>query len=334
MEVGLAPRSTFRFGPDELSSLAIVTIQNKSTLVERYTVLVEGLPPEWYGLSVSEVRAEPGASAQVPLRLAPRTGPGWPAGDYEFRVKVIPQSTPESSAEVGGLISITGVAGFDARLAPVQAEGRRATFSLTLMNTGDLPLGLALETSDPEGMCKFKFPAPRDLDPGQQAIVPVRVSARRNGIIGPSETFDVKISAKLAQEPSTNVKTLDARFIHHPRFTYRGLFLVGFVCFVLALVAAIVSFASPAVAGAATWVGCQLDRNYRFAANAPSLKKEECGGKPRSEELDKWQKQSKSSLPTSGGSTGVAGIPPGPFGETVHGLMWKMNQRRPPGAPS
>src|SRR5439155_7857005 len=94
---------------------------------------------------------------------------------------------------------------------------------------------------------------------------------------------------------------LNARFVHKPKIRYRPIFIAGFLCAVVVVVTLIILLATPAVSSAATWVGCQLDNSYRFSGRDPgALKKPECGGRPRNEELDKWKNKPRSSLPAEG----------------------------------
>jgi hypothetical protein len=285
--VSLAPRTSFRFSPGEVSAQAIITIENKSKLMERYEIQVAGIPEEWFGLAATEVRLDPGGSAQVPLRLTPRPGPGYPAGEYSFRVRVAPHRFPDSFAEVGALITLIGVPSFDARLAPAQSQGRKERFTLTLLNTGAVPLSLSMEGSDPERKCKFKFPPPPHVDPGQGAAAPIRVGARRNGLLGAAETFDFRLRVTPAEAEPTAAKSFAGRFIHQPLLGFRFAFLTLFAALVVTFVALTIAFVPPRIESAFTWIGCQIDsksREYAAAPGepaAPQLTKPECGGPAR-----------------------------------------------------
>jgi len=287
-EVSLAPRTTFRFTPSETSAQAIVSVQNHSQLLERYLISVEGIPLDWYGISAEEVTLEPGAREQIPLRLTPRLSAETPAGEYAFRVRVAPQRAPEAATEVGALIVISGVAAFDARLAPVQVEGRRGNLTLSLLNTGGVPLDLQLRGSDPEGQCRFILPASLELSPGQEMNLPVGVNAKRNSLVGPPETFDFRLNVAPQGGDPNSARSFNARFVHRPFMGYRTLFLGIFIAGLIALVAVIIGFGSPKVGDAATWIGCQFDNDYRIDRSYTATK-EECGGDPRDVELDRWR---------------------------------------------
>jgi hypothetical protein len=300
-EVTLAPRTNFQFGPNDVSAQAIVTIRNRGKLMERYEIMMEGIPEEWFSLALNELRLDPGANSQIPLRLSPNTGSGWPAGDYEYRLRVIPQSSPESAVVVGGLLSITGVSTFEARLTPPQAEGASRVYDLTVINTGDLPLVPVVTASDPENKVRVKIPKMRTLDPAQEALFHLRTGAKRSRILGAPETFDFRVTVAPSENaPASASRVLDARFIHQPRFGFRGAFLVAFLAAIVGIIVLVVSIAEPVVLDASNWVGCQLDGSYRFGHESPQVKKESCGGPDREEELQKWRTQPRTLAPSPG----------------------------------
>ena len=44
-------------------------------LMERYEIMMEGIPEEWFSLSLTELRLDPVANSQIPLRLGGIEGP-------------------------------------------------------------------------------------------------------------------------------------------------------------------------------------------------------------------------------------------------------------------
>jgi hypothetical protein len=300
-DVALSPRTTFRFGAEESVAQALVTVTNRSRVRERYHIVINGIPEEWYRLSDTDVRIDPGENTQVSLRLNPETGPGLPAGEYQFLVRAVPDGMPDHYGETLGVLVITGVAKFDARLEPLQAEGRRKDFTIKVMNTGGLPLSIVLEPSDPEKKCTFKVPTPRPLEPGQEGHIFLKVGAKRNRIVGPRETFDFRVRVvNEGGEAQSARDRFDGRFVHKPMLPWRAVFLTGFMCALVGIVFLLVWLASPTFESAANWVGCQLDDDYRLSADVAPVEKEVCGGKPRDQELDDWQRNRRGSfLPVS-----------------------------------
>jgi hypothetical protein len=271
---------------------ALVTVYNRGQTRERFRIVVNGIPEDWYRLSDAEVRLDPGESQQLSLRLSPVTGPGLPAGEYEFTVRALPDTRPDAYGEVLGVASITGRHRYEAVLEPLQAEGTKKSFTARIENMGDLPLLMTLVPSDPENRCKFKVPAPRNIEPGQVGAIEMKVGAKRQGLFGPPETFDFRVQLQSEEaDVETSRDTLDGRFIHHPKIPYRWVFLTGFFCALVGLVFLIVWLLTPVFEDAATWVGCQLDSDYRLSSDTLPVRKEECGGRPRQDEVDDWTDQ-------------------------------------------
>ncbi len=283
-DVALSPRSNFRFGPEEPVAQALVTVQNRSKMRDRFRLVVEGIPEDWFRLSDDEVRLDPGESVQVSLRLNPVTGPGAPAGEYEFVVRAVPDGMPDYAGEALGTFSITGLAPLHARIDPLQAEGTHQTFTVRVSNLGDVPLHLSLAASNPEGRCKFKLPKPRELGPGQDAHLPLVMGARRSGLVGPPKTFDFRVKVQTGGDVEMrNARdTFDGRFIHHPRVPLRAAFVAGFFGGLVLLVFLLVGLLSPRISNAATWVGCRLDSSYRLSADVPEVKKPDAAACPAS----------------------------------------------------
>jgi hypothetical protein len=279
-EVSLGPRSTFRFGPGEVSSQATLTVANRSRLIERYQILIRGIDEDWYQLSQSEISLQPDGEVQVQLRLTPRTGAQFPAGDYSFRVRVAPLSFPDSFAEVVGTLQIAGTMSFDARVAPNRARGRKEKFKLTLLNTGGLPISPWLEASDPQGLCKFKYDAPSNLAVGEEAVVPIWVGSTRQGLAGTPKTLDFRLRVSPAGGGSQTARTFDAAFIHQPFLGPRMLFWCLLAALVAVIVGMLIVIGFSSVSNAATVVKCGFDDDYQDPSTSDVFIKDDCGGAP------------------------------------------------------
>jgi hypothetical protein len=278
--VSIAPKNTFKFAAGQYNATAILTIQNKSKLIERYKITVEDIPEEWYSLTTDDLKLNEGASQQVPVVLTPKPGPGYPAGEYNFRIRVAPHSFPDSFQLVDCTISLSGTLSFDASLVPAQAEGRKEKFKLTLVNTGAVPLRVWIQGTDPEGACKFRIPPAPDLDPGEKAVVPILVGARRNGLLGPAEPYAFLLKVTPAGGQSTQTRSFDAQLVHRPflgtRFAGVALFLAALIAFV----GIAIRIGPSSTSDAFNWVACQRDDDVQPARGGPVYVKESCGGAP------------------------------------------------------
>ena len=257
-DLNLAPGTTFRFGADRVSEQAILTIQNRSRIRDRYLIEVAGLPEGWYALTATDVSIEAGGSQQVPLRLSPHPGPEYPAGEYQFRLRVAPHGYPDAASEIQALLRIEGVEAFEVRLEPPQASGRTVRYEMTLINTGTRPLKLVAEGSDLEGRCKFQIPAFPEIEAGREATLPIKVGARRNRFLGSRETFDFRIHARPEGTEATAASSFDARFVHTPFLSRRIPVLAFFYALVIGIVLFAILWAPPHVEGFVEWSGCKI----------------------------------------------------------------------------
>ena len=257
--VTLGPTTTLRFGPGQITDQATITVQNRSRLLERFTIVVEGLPEDWYRLPSSEVNLEPGGERDVALSLTPRPGAAHPAGEYEFRVRVAPQGDPGAFGEAGGVLQVEGIEAFDARVAPLQARGRSETYKVSLRNTGTIPVSLWIEGSDPEGMSQMKYPPPPNLEPGEEQVLPLKVGIRRNRFIGRAETYDFALSIAPAGAESAAAKTFNARLVHQPYLTGRMLWYSLLAAFAVIVIGIIIGIGGlPRLRDGFDWTRCRF----------------------------------------------------------------------------
>ncbi|MDA1062263.1 MAG: hypothetical protein O2895_05085, partial [Chloroflexi bacterium] len=261
-DVLLAPGTSFRFGAREVLQQAIVTIQNRSRIQERYVIEVSGLPENWYALTATDISLDAGETQQVPMRLSPHPGPEHPAGEYHFRIRVAPHGYPDAATDTVAVLNVEGVEAFEARIDPPQAIGRTVGYQLTLRNIGTRPIQLATTGSDPEQRVKFRIAYAPEIEAGREVTIPVTVGAMRNRFVGSPETFDFRLRSAPQRGPVEGDqagRTIDARFIHKPFFSKRAPVLVGFYAFLTVLVAFLFFWSPPHVRGFLEWSGCKID---------------------------------------------------------------------------
>ena len=257
-DVLLAPGTAFRFGAQEVLQQAIVTIQNRSRIQERYVIEVSGLPESWYALTANDISLDAGDTQQVPMRISPHPGPEHPAGEYHFRVRVAPHGYPDAATDIVAVLNVEGIEAFEARIDPPQATGRTVRYQLTLRNTGTRPIQLATSGSDPEARCKFRIAYAPEIEAGRELTIPVTVGAKRNRFVGSLETFDFRLHSAPSEGDEAG-RSIDARFIHKPYFSKRVPVLVGFYAVLTVIVAFLFFWSPPHVRGFFEWSGCKID---------------------------------------------------------------------------
>jgi len=197
----------------------VVTLQNKSDVVEQYTLEVEGLDTEWYTAPVTSVGLFPQDRDQVRLTLHPPKRPGQKAGTYPFRVVVRARGGAEAeSAE--GILDVRGFAVYRVDLTPrrITARGQGA-YRLTVTNSGTVDVRLGFEGRDAEETCRIKFPkgAEAVIAAAAKTDLPVIVQPRKRPWIGPEQSYDFTLSARPI-DARGEPQVVAGQFTHKPLF--------------------------------------------------------------------------------------------------------------------
>src|SRR3954451_11772486 len=101
-------QATISIEPGGAPVVAHIAIHNLSRIVDRYSVQVGGLDPEWFTVSNSTLSLFPGDTEQIELRIQP---PGrrsdLRAGSYPF-VVAVRSAGSDSTSTIGGEVAIRG----------------------------------------------------------------------------------------------------------------------------------------------------------------------------------------------------------------------------------
>ncbi len=192
-----------------------LTLANLGTVVDHFSIEVDGAPSEWVRQPADAIQLMPGVQAPVVLTVtAPRT-PASRAGDYQVTLRV---RSRENSMEVGVAHGRWTVLPFTApslTLSPKRAAGRgQARFITTLRNDGNAPIQCTLRAEDDEHALRYRFEPPEvTLDPGAGVDVPTTVSGPQRWF-GREQTRSFTVSAAVAGGEGPPVAT--GQFVQMP----------------------------------------------------------------------------------------------------------------------
>ncbi len=158
-----------------------LTLANLGTVVDHFSVEVDGAPAEWVRQPADATQLMPGVQAPVVLTVtAPRT-PESRAGDYQVTLRVRSRENPAEVGVAQGRWTVLPFAAPALELTPKRASGRgQAVFTTTLRNTGNAPIRCALRAEDDEHALRYRFDPPEvTLEPGAEVKVPTIVQGRR-----------------------------------------------------------------------------------------------------------------------------------------------------------
>lgn len=188
--------------PDQLTIVpagqarSSIFIQNSSTVVDVFTIEVQGLDESWVELSVNSVSLFPGDSATSDLTLSVPKTSGAKAGTYPLTIKVSSRKDPSISMDVECALEVEPYYDVSAELNPQQLTGAGGQFTASLTNSGNTEMEIGLNGTDPQAALHFTYSrqTPR-LAPGETQEATITVTARQQPLRGFPKTYPFQIRA-------------------------------------------------------------------------------------------------------------------------------------------
>jgi beta-lactam-binding protein with PASTA domain len=141
----------------------IALVRNQSSIVDNYTLTVNGLPREWYTVMPETVYLVPFGSAgayeqEIEIHLHPPRTPEAEARRWELEVAVVSGASGGQVASSPMTLGIHPFEDYAIRVRPERASGRRrAKYDVAIANNANALVLLALDAHDSDGECDFKF---------------------------------------------------------------------------------------------------------------------------------------------------------------------------------
>jgi len=206
-------------GPNEAATpgsvtTALLTVQNRGSVVDELKIHVAGIPAEWVKLSKDRVPLLPGAQDQIVITFMPPRRPDAVAGYHVFSV-VVNSRQYRTAEQVHGTLQVQSFAGFSLNIQPVRA---RRDFQLIAHNLGNTAATYRFSGMDDEALMGFNFRMEQiALQPGQRLIIPLRVKSRIKPLAGLIETRGFTITASTPDSSGPEVKTTGQLIIQRGR---------------------------------------------------------------------------------------------------------------------
>jgi hypothetical protein len=140
------------------SAEVLLTLTNRSDVVDLFRVAVVGLEQTWYALTASEVRLFPGDAGKVTLRVNPR--PGVMSGVYPFNVLVSSQDNPGEQSVAGLTLVMASAGELALDLQPKKVRGRKGLFAVMVGNPGNAPRTVVMGVTDREEALSYSLGTP------------------------------------------------------------------------------------------------------------------------------------------------------------------------------
>ena len=210
-----------------VSLKSTISIINRGSVVDQFSVEVEGLEESWYTLSASSVKLFPGGQESLTLTIHPPRDPSSKAGKYPFSVKATSVDNPKEVATELGTLEIQPFHEFGAELHPTQRVTRgEADFQLVVRNRGNNRETFKFNAQDEQEACQFRFEDDEvKLDPGENKKVGLWVGAKKRPKFGPKKqySFQVNVLPEWDKEAAEVVSGQVAYLAMFPRWLVRAI---------------------------------------------------------------------------------------------------------------
>jgi hypothetical protein len=180
---------------------ATLEIQNTGTIVDKFSLEIEGLAGNWYHFSSPSVALMPHAKEQVQVSFHPPKVPGVKSGSYPFAVILRSQSIPQDSASITAQLEVLPSVAYGISVKPYRKLCRRkCTLQIQISNKDVSDSVLFLDITDIENGLRFRVENDSPVVPPWQTVdIPMIARPRRNSIIGDLKRYDVSVTATTAE---------------------------------------------------------------------------------------------------------------------------------------
>ncbi len=158
------------------TATSTVVVTNAGATVDHFTILVEGVPPEWVAEQGWEVQLAPGAQQMVRLTITAPRAPTSRADTYTVVIQARSRQNPSESGSAQARWTVLPYVVESLQVRPARAAGRgEARYTVTVRNDGNAPGEYALTGEDPEDKLRFRFtPEPLEVRPGGAGTAELR----------------------------------------------------------------------------------------------------------------------------------------------------------------
>ena len=239
--------------PGESASCEIL-VRNTGTVVDQFTLQVEGDAAVWAVVEPPALNLYPGSEPGVStLRFFPPRSPQTASGPARFALRATSSEDPSVSATARGVLNVAPYYDLAAELMPQTSQGRRrAEHRFLVNNQGNTRMRAAVNATDPDNLLRFNVtPSTLSADPGTDASATLQVRPQKLMYLGNTLVRPFEVTGVSEGAPALRAQGQFQQVAFIPRWVPRVALLV--LPFLVALIAYLVLTANvPAVAGQTT----------------------------------------------------------------------------------
>ncbi len=215
-----------------------VLIENKEAEVDRYEMEVEGIDPEWKAVPVPIFTLDPSESRTEKIFFKPPRASESSAGNYPFVLTVRSLNSGESKT-VQGILTVKPFNHLSMEISPkkgfVSPTKKQNTFSVAIVNLGNVEHTVQLVGNDPEDACSFGFEHEQvTVGAGQQREVEVVANPSNPPLFSNGRLIGFSVTARSTETPSV-VASAQAQLEQRSLFSPATVGLAALIAIIVAL---------------------------------------------------------------------------------------------------
>src|SRR5215210_8443412 len=185
----------------------LALVRNQSGIVDNYDLSVSGLPGDWYSIFPNTVYLVPYGSSgtyeqEVEVHIHPPRAPEAESRIWEIQVVAESKAYSRQAAAAALNLGIQPFQEVKTSVEPQRASGRRkGEFAVSVKNTANAPVTVALDGEDPDNELDIRFAPPTlEVPAGESHSSKVEVRPPRQKWIGRPEEKRITINTLTGEE--------------------------------------------------------------------------------------------------------------------------------------
>lgn len=226
------------------SATVSLSITNTGASDAEFRVETSGLPDDWVKPDRLNFPLPANEATQLQFLIKPARRSDIPPRRLPLNIHITRLEEPQQTLRLIAIVELGGFGGLSLALDPPICLDRDS-FSLYLLNQGNEPLSLALESYDPQSSLDLRLAQSAvTLPPGGRLQIDGEVRSQRRPLVGNMRELPFALLAK-ADNPTGYSVALPARVSIKPYLSSRAAALLTALIATLALVAALALFQPP-----------------------------------------------------------------------------------------
>jgi hypothetical protein len=193
-----------------------LAVTNSGNAINQFTFRLEGLPTEWYSLSVASTTLFPNDRFELGISIHPPLDGQIKPGQYPCQLIIYCQENPANSRDIEFILEVKEIQAIKLTISPEKITGRGGSCKITLYNSGHQALAVHLQSfSDNKALIGYLSPVQVDVPADGNVEVTLTLKLRWHHIFLRRRDYNFTVAAR--QIATGRVSTVSGQIQKIPR---------------------------------------------------------------------------------------------------------------------